>query len=472
MVKQNKTDTNGHRQFGMRDKLAYAAGDFGCNMSFALKSYLTIFWTQYMGIDSYVMASLLLLVQVWDAINDPLVGSMIDADKRQYKRNKFLTYINVGAIGLLVAGALCFIPLPGMPSMVKNILFIAGYVIWDAFYTIANVPYGSMMPLISDNEEERAQLSTFRSAGATVGGIVCGLGVPMLVYDASNNLRGDVMFILALIMGVIGLICFKFMIRNTEIRVDTTIECKEDAPKFNPIKAFGNYMKNRACVGVTIATLFQVVTITGVTTASTIMFQSYFHNAHISGLMNIIGYLGVFIFMPFIGKIVNSFGKKEAVTFGLIATCGAYLLMLLLPITPDGKGLVMYIVCQVLAAIGNGTNTCLAFSLVADMIDYGEWKFGTREEGTTYSLYSFFRKLAQGVAPSLVLVLATMLGYDAVLGADQTAEVALTMRYLVAGIYLVSYIMQAVGIGLVYNLDKKTMAQVKKELAERKGVNA
>ena len=89
MAKPVQLDANGYRKFGMRDKLAYAAGDFGCNMSFALKSYLTIFWTQYMGIDEILMASLLLLVQVWDAINDPVIGAMIDADKRQYKRNKF-----------------------------------------------------------------------------------------------------------------------------------------------------------------------------------------------------------------------------------------------------------------------------------------------------------------------------------------------------------------------------------------------
>lgn len=85
MAKPVQLDENGYRKFGMRDKLAYAAGDFGCNMSFALKSYLTLFWTQYMGLDPILMASLLLLVQVWDAINDPVIGAMIDADRRQYK---------------------------------------------------------------------------------------------------------------------------------------------------------------------------------------------------------------------------------------------------------------------------------------------------------------------------------------------------------------------------------------------------
>lgn len=152
--------TKAVRKFGMRDKVAYGAGDFGCNMSFALKGTLTIFWTQFMGIDQYVMTVLLLLVQVWDAINDPVIGAMVDADRRKYKRNKFLAYIWLGSIGLLVAGALCFVPWQGAPAMVKNILFVAGYILWDAFYTIANVPYGSLLSLITADPVERAQLST------------------------------------------------------------------------------------------------------------------------------------------------------------------------------------------------------------------------------------------------------------------------------------------------------------------------
>ena len=137
-----KVDANGQRKFGMIDKLAYAAGDFGCNMSFALKGTITIFWTQFIGIDEMAMAGLLLLVQVWDAINDPVIGAMIDADKRQYKRNKFLQYIHVGSIGLMVAGAACFLPVAGFPQFAKSLMFVAGYILWDAFYTIANVPYG------------------------------------------------------------------------------------------------------------------------------------------------------------------------------------------------------------------------------------------------------------------------------------------------------------------------------------------
>lgn len=467
-TKTAAVDAKGYRKFGFLDVLAYGAGDFGCNMSFALKGTLTLFWTQFMGIDSILMASLLLLVQVWDAINDPIIGAMVDADKHKYKRGKFLAYIWAGSVGLMVAGALCFVPWTGAPYVVKCILFVAGYIIWDAFYTVANVPYGSILSLISSDPVERAKLSTGRSVGSMVGGMSCQMILPILIYDASNNLLGGRIFIIALIMGVLGFIAFQFMIRNTVIRVDTQITLKEDAPKFNPLRATSHFLRNRAAVGATLAPVGMFLGMYGAQVATQIMFQSYFKNARISGILGMVSYVGMFLFIPFVGKIVTKFGKKEAITAGACVSVLAYVLMLVLPITPDGKGIAMFVVCQLLNAVGAGIGQCVAWSLMADAMDYEEWKFGTRNEGTTYALHSFFRKLAQGIGPSVGLVLATWLGYDASLGAAQTAATALNMRYLTAGMYLLSAVLQLVAYGVIYNLDKKTLAQMEKDLGKRR----
>lgn len=467
-TKSAATDANGLRKFGFRDKLAYAAGDFGCNMSFALKGTLTIFWTQFMGIDNMVMASLLLIVQIWDAINDPLIGAMVDADKHQYKRNKFLAYIWAGSLGLLVAGALCFVPWKGAPSMVKNLLFIGGYIVWDAFYTVANVPYGSILSLISSDPVERAQLSTWRSLGSSVGGMLTMAMLPILIYDENNVLLGERVFFIALFMGVLGFFAFQFMIRNTVIRVDTQITLKEDTPKFNPFKAFGHFIRNRAAIGATLAPVAIFLGMAGAGTAMQIMFQAYFKNARIMGMVQMVQMLGTFLFMPFIAKIVTKFGKRESVVVGSLVSISAYVLMLVLPITPDSKGLGMFVACQILSTLGGGVGSCVGWSLMADAMDYEEWKFGTRNEGTTYALHSFFRKLAQGIGPSIGLALATWFGYNGALGPNQTAETALNMRYLTAGMYLFSAVLQFVAYGLIFNLSKSKLSQMEKDLAERR----
>ena len=458
--------------FGTIDKLAYAAGDFGCNMSFALKTYITIYWTQYMGIDSVLMSGLLILVQVWDAINDPLIGAVVDADTHKYKRNKFLQYIWVGSIGLLVAGAFCYLPFQGAAYWAKCIMFVAGYMFWDAFYTIANVPYGSMLSLITDDPTERAELSTWRSLGSMGGSILTSIVVPMVIYDSDSNLRGAWMFPMALIMGVIGFICFQFMIKNTVVRVDTDVKTGEEKPNFNFLKGIGNFLRNRPAVGATLAPVGLFIGMYGASTASTVMFQSYFNAASVSGIFSMISYIPVFIYPFFIDRLVNKFGKKELCAFGSVLMCIGYGLAVVLPISADTTGLIVYALCHLIAGFGSGMSTCLSWSLMADATDYNEWKHGVREEGTTYALHSFFRKLAQGIGPSLGLLLAAALGYDESLGSAQTTATALNMRYLTAVMYLVSGVIQLIAYALVYNLDKETTAQMNAELNERHAAQA
>ena len=463
MKKQVKLDANGYRKFGIRDSIAYAAGDLGCNMSFALKGTMAIFWTQFMKMDLWY-ALLLIIVQVWDAINDPLIGSIIDADRHKYKRNKFLTYIWAGSIGLIIGGACCFLPFPNAPTWAKFIIFIAGYVIWDAFYTVANVPYGSLLSLISNDVKDRASLSAWRSVGSIFGNMLPMVILPFIIYDKDNNLIGERVFIAALIMGVLGFICFQFMIRNTTIRVDTNVELSEDAPKFNVLKAFFGFIKNRPAVGATIAAMGMFIGMQGATTAVTVIFQSYFKNVQISGIVQLFAMIPIVVFTPLARKAVAKFGKKELATFGSIVSIIAGLGLFI--VIPDNTGLdlIIYIICQLFFSLGLGIYSTVSWAMMGDAIDYNEWKTGKREEGTVYSLHSFFRKLAQGIGPSLVLIIMVAFGYVGANEGNQAWDVAVNMRYLVAATFLFSAILQFIGLGLVYNLDKKTLAKMNAEL--------
>ena len=481
-------DEKGYRKFGMLDKLAYAAGDFGCNMSFSLKNTVQTFWLVYMTLETGLLSALLLLVQIWDAVNDPMIGALIDADKRNYKLGKFKTYILVGAIGLIIGGAAVFLPFPNAPVIVKAMLFIVGYVIWDACYTVANVPYGSMLSLVTENPGERAELSTWRSVGSMIGNMAPMVLLPMLIwekqFDANGEpilnpetgvqveiLLGDRVFWVALLMGVLGFIAFFFMIKNIVIRVDeNSVKAGEDTAKFNVFVAFGNFMKNRPAVGATLAAMGMFLGMNSASTANTIMFATYFGQASMSGIVQLIGFLPMFLFMPFISKLVNKYGKKEASVAGTLVSLVGGALMFIFPMIPDKTiALVLYVIALCVFGIGMGVYTCVSWALIADAIDYNEWKFGTREEGTVYSLHSFFRKLAQGIGPSVVLLIMGWLGYVSELGTEgQSLATASNMCWLVATLYLVSAVLQLIGLGVVYNLDKKTLEQMNTELAARK----
>ena len=475
-------DAKGHRKFGMLDKLAYAAGDAGCNLSFGLKGTVQTFWLVYMAMETGVLSALLLLVQAWDAINDPIIGAMIDADTRKYKMGKFKTYIFIGALGLIVGGAAVFMPFPGANTVVKAILFIVGYVIWDAAYTMANVPYGSMLSLVTEDAGERAQLSSWRSIGGAVGNVLPGIILPMIIWKdvhdengelLGQELLGDRVFIAALLMGILAFGFFWFMIKKITLRVDEySVKTGEEAPKFNVKQAFVNFMKNRPAVGATIAAMGMFLGMQSATTANAIMFATYFKNAQMSGLVMMVGFAPMFIFIPFIKKLVNRFGKKEAATAGTVVSVFGALVMCVFPLVDVSIALIVYMVGLVLFGLGMGVYTCISWAMMADAIDYAEWKFGKREEGTVYSLHSFFRKLAQGIGPSIVIALLGVLGYVEELSTTgQSPEMAYKACWLVAGLYLFSAVTQLIGIGVIYNLDKKTMAQMTAELNERRNAN-
>jgi GPH family glycoside/pentoside/hexuronide:cation symporter len=510
MAKSPKLDAKGFRKFGMRDKIAYAAGDFGCNMSFALKGTVQTFWLAYMMMETGLLSILLLLVQIWDAVNDPMIGTMIDNDRRKYKRGKFKTYILIGACGLLVGGAAVFLPFPNADVWVKAVLFVVGYIIWDACYTIANVPYGSMLSLVTEDVGERAQLSTWRSVGSMIGSLIPGIILPMIIWEnvlydgtgiipnmegtfhvnpltdkayaigdkmlspltgeKAQILLGDRVFWAALLMGILGFIAFLFMIKNITVRVDeNSVKASEGGEKFNVIKAFGNFIKNRPAVGATVAAMGMFLGMQSATTANAIMFATYFGMAEMSGIVQMVGFLPMFLFMPFVKKIVLKYGKKEASVFGTIVSLVGGVIMLIFPMIANKSiALIVYMAGLIVFGLGMGVYTCVSWAMMGDAIDYNEWKTGKREEGTVYSLHSFFRKLAQGVGPSIVLLVMGALGYMSELGTiGQSAQTSHNMCWLVAGLYLLSAVMQFVGLALIYNLDKKTLDKMNAELEAR-----
>ena len=516
--------TNQNRPFGMRDKLAYAAGDLGCNMSFALKGTVQTFWLVYMTMETGLLSLLLLLVQIWDAVNDPLIGTMIDRDRRQYKMGKFKTYIFVGACGLLIGGAAVFLPFPNAPVVLKAVLFILGYIVWDAFYTVANVPYGSMLSLVSEDNAERAQLSTWRSIGSAIGNALPMVLLPALIwekvkytgdtsflnkieipegftkadflvhpktgeaYALGENiinpatgkevevLLGDRVFWTALIMGVIGFICFMFMLKNITIRADeNSVKTTEDEGfgVKSIFKSFGKFMKNRPAVGCTLAAMGMFLGMNAASTANTIMFATYFNMAKLSGLVQMVGFIPMFAFIPFVKKIVVKYGKKEASVFGTVVSLVGGAIMLVFPLIHNvSTALIVFLLGLVVFGFGLGIYTCVSWAMMGDAIDYNEWKFGTREEGTVYALHSFFRKLSQGVGPSAVLLIMGWLGYQPNLGViNQSVQTSHNMCWLVAGLYMFSAVLQFAGLAVIYNLDKKTVERMNTELAERHNEN-
>ena len=156
----------------------------------------------------------------------------------------------------------------------------------------------------------------------------------------------------------------------------------------------------------------------------------------------------------------------------LFSMIGGFVMFIFPLMANKTLSLVVYLVALIVFGLGMGVYTCVSWAFMADAIDYNEWKTGKREEGTIYSLHSFFRKLAQGVGPSIVLLIMGALGYVSELGtAGQSLATSYNMCWLVAALYCFSGVVMFISIKFIYNVDKKTLATMNDELAARRAAN-
>jgi GPH family glycoside/pentoside/hexuronide:cation symporter len=246
------SDDKALKPFGMRDKIGYAFGDFGCNMSFAfINNYLMLFYVTCMKIRADHFAIIILLAKIFDAINDPIIGGLCDATKIG-KNGKFKPWIKWASFPLLVSSVLMFIYAPSAPYAVKVAMCLGLYCIWSISYTSVNVPYGSMQSVITDVPQERSALSTWRSIGAMAAQIPIMIVLPMLVYDKNDNPKGELFIIFVLVMGIIGFISF-ILTRKMTIERVAPVETKKE--KFNYLETLRSFFKNKHMMGVTISTV-------------------------------------------------------------------------------------------------------------------------------------------------------------------------------------------------------------------------
>lgn len=438
---------------GFKDYFGYAMGDFGCNMSFALiTNYVALFYTQYIGVSLKDWAWIIIVCNIWDAVNDPMVGGIVDRC-RISKKSKFAPWILIGGISLVFCTAICFLPLTNISYTGKVIYCLLSYCIWSMAYTVANVPYGAMHSAITAESDKRTNLSTFRSIGA---GLATGplMLLPLLVFDENDNIRGDKMIWVALGCSLIGLVGFILVYTLVTERVETN----QVNQKFNFLKVVKSFLTNRPLVAISLASAISIICFMSMSHVNSVIFQSYFHNTDMIAVTNIIGYLPMVLIMPFVGKITRKLSKKGFVVLVNAISTVAGLIMILVPMPPDKtSSIVIWIIGIMFLYLSNASLNVVVWAMVVDCIDYGYRATGVKEEASTYALYSFFRKLASGAGSALSALLIAACGYVEAKGADQTFEVALKIKNMYFYVMTVGVAISYLLMKFMYNIDERKL---------------
>ncbi len=454
------------RAFGWKDIAGYFFGDFGCNMSFSLiSSYMFLFFTQYIGIRLEHYALIILISKIWDGINDPIIGAMVDRFTPK-SGDKFRPWIFWGAWPLAIAGAVMFLDTAAWPYWGKLTLMIVGYFVWDIAYTVVNVPYGSMNSVITADPVQRSQLSTFRSFGAIIAGVPLGILIPFFAYkqqavDGAQKsiFQGQAMLPIALVLGLVALASFMILWAWSVERIQHS---ETGSQKFNYFKTIKSFFTSRPILGFVLGQVSYIIFIMSSGQLNQMTFQLYFGNGQLNSLV-ILTYLipmvgGAFLVKP----LVKRFGKKNLVAWPTLGSVVVYALMWLLPISSP----YVWIGLMVLAATCSVGQMLVGWAMVSDLIDYSEYRTGQREEGSIYATYSMVRKLGQGIGQAMVPAFIALLIPGLVMNDASTwsMDYATSIKNMTAIFPLIGSVITFLAYQFIYNLDTQKLAEIERAL--------
>ena len=453
------------RPFGMRDKIGYAMGDFGNDFTFILSSsFLLKFYTDVMGVGAGLVGVMMMLARFVDAFTDVTMGQIVDRSKPT-KKGKFIPWMRRFMGPVAVMSFLMYASwFQNMSMGFKIFWMFFTYILWGSVcYTGVNIPYGSMASAITENPDERTQLSSWRNIGATFAGTVIGVVLPLVVYYTDENgnsqLSGSKMAIAALICSIGAVICYLICTSLTTERVQ--IEAKTE--KFNLITLLKQLFSSRALLSIIVAAIVLLLAQLTMQSMANYIYPNYFNNSTGISVATLAGSILMIVLALFvIPPLSKKFGKKEVAIAGNIVAVIAFAIMFVARFT----NMYVYIVFYIFGYFGLAFFNTLVWAMIVDVIDEDEVRRGTRSDGTIYSLYSFARKLGQAASSGLSGGLLTLIGYTSATAFDTSVT---------NGIYTISTLIPAIGFLLLiivllfwYPLNKKRVDENSAELARRR----
>ncbi len=461
-----KTKTeNGIRPFSMLDKLGYTLGDLGCCCTEQFRGmFLSTFYILILQINPYHVATLLFITKIWDAVNDPIIGAIIDSRKAP-KGKKFIPWIRTFSFPMAVLCVLGFVNVSNWDYGFRLAYMFISYVLYEAIYTCVNVPFGTLSSVMTDDVKHRTALSRYRSMGGTIFMTVIVMVGPLVLFVDNQPVAGRFLMMSA-ICALVGLLCLQITCVWCKERVTVPVAPKGEKMKYTQV--LKEIYKNKALVGVMLFSLAGMIGASVVNGLNTYLFKDYFGNVKLGAIAGALSTLWAIIAFIITQPLANKFGKKEWCCMGAGFAAVVFAIMFLFPVHNP----MLFIIVNGICFLGASGMQVLVWAMVNDAIDYHELRTGERNEGIVYSTYSFFRKLAGAASASLSATVLGVIGYNQAEGAVQSAEVLGKLWKSYTGIYVVGYAVAVLLLALIYPLGKKKTQEMLDELKARRAAAA
>jgi len=404
MTKQKSPGLTKRHWFG------YMFGDWGGCMTFTLMAGIfTMFCTNALGIDPKLLGTLVIIWTVWDAVNDPLMGAIMDKAfaKKQDPRGKFRPWL-LRATPLLAVTAIALWTVPTFFEGISLIVVLFSCkILYEAAYTMFNIPMGSLLSAMSTNDAERASLSSARGAGSGFGNALPGIFAPMIIAAFGDRETTGYM-IVGVGCAVIGFVICLLHYAMTEERTVVGTETAAENIKFTDILTV--LAKNRPFVALCLHGICNCTMQYGAITLGMYMYSAVYHDVTYQSISSILSapfMVGAMVAVPFLCK---KYDLQKLIRLSLLiggGICGILFAMhMVMEVNPLVHGIML--------GIGTGMSMVsvqMQWGLVGEAIDYNEYITGKRTEGSIYGTFNLSRRIGQTIGQGFALYALGWIGY-------------------------------------------------------------
>ena len=413
-----------------KEKYSFGIGALGKDLCYAIvSSYLMIYFTDSIGLAPAFVGSLFLVARLWDAINDPAMGMIVDNTKTKW--GKFRPWILIGTLLNAVVLVFLFKRPEGLEGSALYAYYSIMYILWGMTYTVMDIPYWSMLPSLSKTNEERAQMSVIPRIFASCAWLIMGAFGLSIVNTLGNGNQTKGYEFFAIVIAIIFLITSIITVVNVKDSSCKTAEMNKKSEKTSLKKAFKLIKEND-----------QLMVFIGVVLAYNLVAQlsggmSIYYFKYVVGNENMyqvftafagLAEIAALMLFPMLSKIMSKKGVFRLACY--LPAVGLIILLFAGIFVPQNAMLIA--LSGIILKLGSGFTLGATTVMLADVIDYGEVRFGSRNESIIASFQTLLVKTASAVSGWLIGVGLTIVGY--IPNITQTAGTILGMRILMVAV--------------------------------------
>lgn len=453
-------------RLSLSTKLAFGAGDLGPAIATIISSFFQLlFLTTVAGLSPATAGTILLVVKIWDAVNDPIIGWLTDkTSSRHGRRRPWLLY---GAFPFGLFFALQWFVPPFESDLGKFLYYLFIALLFDTAFTVVNVPYTALTPELTRDYDERTTLNSFRFAFSIGGSLIAGVCHPLIVNsfcaDVQNCQRAELQMgylAAAVVWGVVVMLPFLWCFAGTRERYEPD---PNDA-EMGLIDQIRSVFANRPYLFVIGIYLFSWLAVQVTSTVIGFYVTFWLQRTDLFSVVILAVQGSALIFLFVWNAVSRRIGKKAVYMIGMVFWIGVQALLFF--VQPDQVNLAIGL--AVLAGVGVATAYIVPWSMLPDVIEFDELKTGRRREGLFYGFMVLLQKLGLALGLFLVGVALQWQGFNENLPAGQQAESALTAIRVMIGPVPTVLLICGMILTAFYPITKQKHAEILAQLELRR----